>query len=166
MMMEFVQQNRNFLRIYGRLASFFGRVFLGFGLIWAILFTPPLVSRLGNWNAFQDQFEQMPRGIFLFIACGLLALGISQFIRYLTEEGYQPGRILRHGDKLLYAYAVYIIVDIAWALRYYHFALTYQVFIDLLLAFLIMAGKIFILVGLAQLLKRILPMIEESKTLV
>lgn len=166
MMMEFAQKTRRLLKVYGVISNFLGQTFLGFGILWGALYSTGIISRLGNWRAMKEEIDHMPNGIFMFIFSGLIALGVSQFIYYLIEPDYKPGRILRHGDKILLAYAVWTVGELVWAFMFSPHHQGYGFYLDVLLAVLVTAGKVLILVGLAQILRRVLPMIEETKTLV
>lgn len=109
--------------------------------------------------------------VFEFVMPGLIALLLAQLVRYMLESDYKPSWILRCGDKILYVYAALLIVQNI--LIYYalpsrvgllgngpgHLLLVQPLIVPL-------ATKILILVGLGQILRRIIPVIEESKTLV
>jgi len=102
---------------------------------------------------------------------GIVVLGLAQFVRYLCENNYEPGWILRHGDKVLYLYAAVLIIGhVAWSFIqftvYRNFSM-HDLRVGYLLAGLLpsLAWAV-ILVGMGQVLRRMLPMIEESKTLV
>jgi hypothetical protein len=112
---------------------------------------------------------------------GILVLGIAQFIRYLFESEYKPGHILRYGDKILYLFAFLLMVGVVWQhliisgnvmqldifLIMNNIGLYFKGMILPMLASLVIAvPKVLILVGLAQVVKRIMPVIEESKTLI
>ena len=47
----------------------------------------------------------------LMFMLGLVLLGVWQFIRYLTEPDYKPGRLLLNGNKILYLYSVILTLD-------------------------------------------------------
>jgi hypothetical protein len=109
---------------------------------------------------------------------GLLLLGTAQFIRYISEKQYQPGWLLRHGDKLLYLYAFFQIINAVVGFAEFtifimsrtnhHFSFAEACQTLFIWSFIILTSiaAILILVGLAQVLRRIMPVIEESKTLV
>jgi hypothetical protein len=110
--------------------------------------------------------------LFDFFLPGLIALGVMQFIRYLFEETNKPGCILRAADWLFYMYAVFLIAG-----KYFQYSwnsIWYAEFIEsetsrllFIQPFLLpTVAKVLILVGLGQIIRRIVPVIEESKTLV
>jgi len=88
----------------------------------------------------------------------------------MLEIKYTPGHILRFGDKILYIYAAFLIVQKTLV----HYILNPELLSTLKPGFFIfnkplivpLATKVLILVGLGQILRRILNVLEESKTLV
>ena len=99
-------------------------------------------------------FGQLPLGI--------IVLGVAQLIRYVSESEYQPGWLLRHGTGILYLFAVLMLVNSV--IRYCFLMPIESSGIGMFL--LPDVAKMLILIGLAEILKRVLPVIEESKTLV
>jgi hypothetical protein len=117
------------------------------------------------------EFRRQQQFIQSFVLLGIVVIGLAQFVRYLCEHNYKPGWILRHGDKVLNLYAAVLIIGpVAWSFfqitRTKNFSM-YELLVGHLLAGLLPSlacGVIF--VGMGQVLRRMLPMIEESKTLV
>jgi hypothetical protein len=100
---------------------------------------------------------------------GLIAFLVAQLIRYILESEYNPGYILRFGDKILYVYAALLIVQDTSIYYLLHrellsFSIGRFLFAQPLIVPL--AAKILIVVGLGQIFRRILNVLEESKTLV
>jgi hypothetical protein len=166
-MNEFVEKNKGLLRFYCIAARTMG---------WILMIVAPLLAivslfkglpggeRLRSWMLYQLS-EQLIRHLLL----GLVMLSLAKFVRYLYQSDYQPGWILRHADKFLYLYAACLIVShIVWycfqmTIRSYNLTDTLVYFVSWEPPALVM-GLIFI--GMGQVLRRILPIIEESKTLV
>jgi hypothetical protein len=109
-----------------------------------------------------------------FILFGLLGLGIAQLIRYLLETDAKPGFILRHGSKFLYGYVVLILIVMVLRIIY---SIYYSIHTEmkdpqgLLIivssaSVILFIAKALILIGAAQFLKRIKPIIDEHKSLV
>ena len=105
---------------------------------------------------------------FDFVFVGLAAMILSQLARYVFDRGYKPGLMLRCGDKILYLFAVLAIL---WALFRYGYSV--EVIENATSRFLYVqplilptVAKVLILFCLGQILKRIMPIIEESRTLV
>ena len=76
---------------------------------------------------------------------------------------------MRNADKLLYTYSA-ILISYYCYIGIYEVILRYNEPYDfplrLILIVLFILVKLLVLVGLAQMLKRLLPIIEESRTLV
>ncbi|MFQ6036020.1 MAG: hypothetical protein ACE5NM_09280, partial [Sedimentisphaerales bacterium] len=108
--------------------------------------------------------------VIVFVLPGLLALGVAQFIRYLSEKSYRPGWTLRCAEGILYLYAVLLVVHTVWSIffaaRPMFPEISYSAEPVTISHLLIVAAKATILIGLAQILARVMPVIEESKTLV
>ena len=164
-MNEFIKKNRKLLKIYCITARIIGWTILVAVGVWIAL----ILAGLGGGNQDSKGFllRSIPSFIFAYMLPGLITLGVAQFIRYLFEREYRPGWILRYGDKILYLYAaVQIVFDV---LRHVHAVKVFtraQVWPMAVLPMLFLAAKVLILVGLAQILRRVMPVIEESKTLV
>jgi hypothetical protein len=101
-----------------------------------------------------------------FFFIGISAVILGQLARFIFQKTDRPGLLLRHSNIILIFFACLILF---WALLRYLYDKPSQperwgVF---LLAFLFPAlVKAFMLILTAQILKRIIPIIEESKTLV
>jgi len=101
---------------------------------------------------------------------GLLALLVAQLLRFLLDENTRPGWLLRHGEKILYFTAGVLLVNLIPAFlfqgEYKYIPLIGILWGRITPILLFVSVKIAILVGLAQALRRVLPMIEEAKSLV
>ena len=171
MIQTFIEQNRRLLKFYyiatriiGWLIMLLGiMVFLGFINTQGQIGWSQLIS--AKW--FVKIFQRS--GIFI-ICTGLLSLGAAQLIRYLFDSESQPGWTLRHGSKILYVFAFLVFWHAIFIVMLYFptsdipnpFLRLFQVLPTLLSV----AAKLLALIGFAQSLKRIMPMIEESRTLV
>jgi hypothetical protein len=171
MIETFVEKNRKLLLFYYWAARIGGWIFLSYVCLVIAGNTFALAPRIGDWNEFVRYYHNdVPWKAFSnILPTGLLVLGISQLIWYLFESSHKAGWILRNGDKLLYTYTAILICYYCLACIHdvaTHFNEPYDFPLRLVLELLYIAVKILALVGLAQLLKRLLPMIEESRTLV
>ena len=166
-MKEFIERNRKLLEFYCLAARIIG---------WALLLTIPamiavalLWSQLGGdqwpWPAPEIFPWRLP-----YPMLGLVVLGIGQFIRHLFETESKPGWILRHAEKVLYLYAAVNILFAGLAVR-----TTYMLWREFPMKVAISNGflnlvwplaQALLLIGLAHIVRRIMPVIEESKTLV
>jgi hypothetical protein len=170
-MNAFIEKTRGLLRFYSIATRIIGWVFLIVALVtvvvWLLSGFPEYSGRYQGYRIY-SLCERVALNFALF---GLVVLGLSQFIRYLYDNDCQPGWLLRHGDKVLYLYAAALIAS---SVLYFFFrtaVLTDTLTVPLLflhfLAGVVPAvAKALIFAGLGQILRRIVPMIEESKTLV
>lgn len=171
-MNELIEKNRRLLHFYCEILRTIGSLILILGLVSVCAMTTlVLFSKFGDWHA-PKGFEMiiaMPLGAFNIFFIGIGILGLAQFIRYLVERNYKPGRILRHGDMIFYLYALLTILNDIWvymlAPNYHSPSLYVRVPVIFATVFSTVV-KVLILVGLGQVLRRLLPVIEESKTLV
>lgn len=172
-MNEIIEKNRRLLKFYCENLRTIGFLFLILGLVGGFALTIfKLVAKFGYWHApksYEMVISLMPIGALNIIFYGLAILGFVQFIRYLVEEDYKPGWILRHGDIFFYLYALFIILSAVLACTTIPGILSpssYMGVFTILMTFFSITVRVLILVGLGQILRRILPVIEESKTLV
>jgi hypothetical protein len=175
-MNEFIEKNRRLLKFYYMAARIFGWVLICGGTIWFLMFvllTLAVDDAAGSigWPHTLDNFVYSTSSyVFEFAMLGLIALLVAQLIRYMLESEYTPGYVLRFGDKILYTYAalligqntlIYYILnrELLSTLKPGHFIFIKPLIVPL-------AAKILILVGIGQILHRLLNVLEESKTLV
>lgn len=171
MLQTFIEKNRKLLLFYYWAVRVGGWLFLVFTSLHIAGISVALGSRIGDWPEFhrvlQDDIEW---GMLSHvISTSLVALGIAQLIRYLLHADRKPDWILRNADKLLYTYAAIRTGYSCWrgvVLMIYHFGEPYYLSLDLVTLVIPIAVKLLVLVGVAELLRRLLPMIEESRTLV
>ncbi len=179
-MNTFIENNRPWLKFYCTTARIIGwgiLIMAGAGTIFQILVMNIL---FGNYSS-AYRFLFVKSVLFQGVLPGILVLGIAQFIRYLFESEYKPGHILRYGDKILYLFAFLLMVGVVWQhliisgnvmqldifLMMNNIGLYFKKMLLALFASLVLTvPKVLILIGLAQVVKRIMPVIEESKTLV
>lgn len=168
-MNEIIKKNRKLLQIYCGVARTIGCVLL---ILPGIIVTVAVASGSiiqGKYRAYM-LYLLLERAVLNFVLLGLILLGVAKFIRYLYESGHQPSWILRNGDKILYLYAAALVVG---SVVQYFFQMTVVTNVKPLssLPYLIpvllhATAKGVILVGLGHALRRVMPVIEESKTLV
>jgi len=162
-MNEFIEKNRRLLEFYHFTAHIIGWIL--------IAMAPIIVVRNLSRTPAQSEFQlytllfSIRAGILNFILFGLIVLGISRLIRYLYEEQSQPGWILRHIEKFLYIYALLIVVGFFIEFKHPSIHIE-QLALYLLPQIIHKAAQVLILIGLGHIIRRILPVIEESKTLI
>ena len=167
------EKNRRLLRFCCTNLRSIGLLLFILGLVGGIaLAIFKIVSEFGYWQISENYkivVSLIPLSVFNVIFYGLAILLLVQFIRFLVEEDYKQGWILRNGDKLFYLYALYIILSVvvtyATILGSFPFSSTRGIF-TIVVSLLSITIRVIILISLGQVLRRILPVIEESKTLV
>jgi hypothetical protein len=172
-MNTFIEQNKKLLSFYYWAVRIGGWFLLTLSLLAVMGHSVALSSRIADSQEFSRYWHHdVPWGMFTYLLpVGLLALGVTQLIWYLLGTDHRPGWILRHADKLLYVYTVIMLGYYIW-MCIYELNITrawdtnVEFIIRILVAVVFVAVKILALVGLAQILKRLLPVIEESRTLV
>jgi hypothetical protein len=171
-MNEFIEKNRRLLRFCCDALRSIGQVVLILGVLSVCAITTlVLFSKFGNWHApecFKMIIAMMPLGAFNIIFIGIGILGLAQFIRYLVERDYKPGWILRHGEMFFYLYALLTILSVVWVYTIAPSDFSPDMYsgVSVILVVISTAVKVLILVGLGQILRRLMPVIEESKSLV
>ena len=168
-MNEFIQKNKRLFKFYSSAAHFIG---------WSILLTTICIiiiellsrGRFIGAEGFYMRFHLVGGILFRYLLPVVLALLISQLIRYIIEPEYNYGWILRYGNNILCIYAVLVLLNAIWSHVYYfmlsHSSYGPSMFLYVLESVLLTLAKILILVGLGQILKRIVPIIEEHKSLI
>lgn len=194
-MNEFIEKNRRLLKIFCVTTRIIGWALLVLPVIiviWSLLTGTSRFRVFMSWmpivekDSLYKKTSSLAHGqidllslVIRFLLPVLLMLGLAQFIRYLSEKNYRPNWTLRCGEAILYLYAVLITGQVIWnyvlgpGLRanIYHVnglqAGIYHVgLLAILASALITATKVVVLIGLGQILARVMPVIEESKTLV
>jgi hypothetical protein len=174
-MNQFVKQNQRLLHFYSVAVQSMAVVLLILAPIFIIarMFSGDRFSSIGDWPSLLNLLTHV---LLSYIVPAGLALLVAQFIRHLLEPEYRAGWILRHGTGILYVGAVVVAVNCVW--RWFFFVViinhsTLDAFstwagklLAILVSLVLTAVGILILVGLGQILKRTMPIIEESKTLV
>lgn len=169
-MNEFIEKNRALLHSYYVGARIIGWLLLIIALVTAVVKTLSGFSDTNENFRFYMIFRFWEQLVLGFLLLGLILLGFAQFVRYLYESEYRPGFLLRHGDKVLCLYALGLIVSPI--LGYFSrmiivgYTGTVNLFLFLLGGIMPAIAKALIFVGMAKILKRMVPMVEESKTLV
>jgi len=173
-----VENNRRYLETYCVLARVMGwALFISGGVIFFIngLQLATQIDRMigaGHLTKFNATLVTIP--LQRMILPGLLTLLLAQLLHYVLGEKAEPGWFLNSGKTILYFAAITVLCDLI-PLRWY-----FQDFWNgkdpaLFRAFLfggtypnllIVIAKLAVFIGLAQALRRVLPMIEEAKSLV
>ncbi len=171
---RFVAKNRLFLKLCSNGARFCGLLLLFFvGIVVAIpifgvVFGAMETSILKQWFGLQ-----MGSHLLTLVLAGLLLLALAEFLLYVMEDQGEPKWILRHADKILYVYAVLVTVASIRVLAYMWArpmpagsGSDSSSFIPVVFMVIPAVVHPLILIGLGITLRKILPIIRESKTLV
>jgi hypothetical protein len=108
---------------------------------------------------------------------GVLVIGLAQFLSYLLGAQRKPGAVLLLTEKVLYLHAALRLLGGAFALLYLlygapaiagtaHFGVRDALLHFLCTSFVPTLLGVFVLLALALILRRVLPIIEEARTLV
>ncbi len=171
-MNTFIENNKQFFKFYYAALRLSGWLLLILGFCSTGI--TMLLARMFRPEVFAIAVINMPLIPLDFILFGLLGLGIAQLIRYLFDSDLKPGIILLHGSKFLYAYVILILIMLAIRNIY---TIKYMMDRDInnsqsllvvtsIASIVLFAAKALILIGIAQFLKRITPIIEEHKSLI
>jgi hypothetical protein len=172
-MMTFIEKHQRMLKIYCVIARILGWYLFGAGFVYFIVLIHPY-----------NPPGQQPKPDFIlyivltftcnFIIPAFLAFSISGFLDYLLDSKTKPHFLVLVTDKLCYAYAAFLVFNNfaanfwltgtnffkAHGLSDSNLIVLFQPFLGPTLA------KALMLVGIALILRRLIPVVEESKTLV
>jgi hypothetical protein len=163
----FIEENKRLLRMCYLAAIILGWLLLALGFSAVVGHSIALISRMDDWGEFKKYYFYGIWDVINGVPIGFLALGIGQFIRYVYDNKYKPGWILRNVQKLIFIYAIVfgIFVVFSTAIAFPHWGWVERT-LRLLAAVIWGTGKIMLLIAVALILKRVMPIIEESRTLV
>jgi hypothetical protein len=170
-MNEFIEKNRRLLRIYCIAARIFGWVLVILSAMPVLSIPFISIAKPAFFHEFllpeiPKMLNNLLGVLFGLLLLGVIVLGIAQLMRYVSESEYQPGWLLRHGTGVLYIFAVLMF---AGSVIRHIFLLPAIKPVDIFsieMHLLADVSKMLILIGLGNFLKRVIPVIEESKTLV
>ena len=163
-----IEKNKQLLRVCSKVAKLTGLFLLVFTVI-QIAGAIFLIFQHGRTLEY-DSFLYLR--VYKWAFTALLLLGINQLIKCLIETEFEPNWILRHSDIIIYIYASFLFINFVYSFMYTHkmiYSSEYD--ISFVLNTLIPSAiftfiKILIWIGIGLSLKRIVPIIQESKTLV
>lgn len=170
-MMEFIEKHRRLLVFYYTVLGILGWILLCMGGVGFILLILEASQTTGGGVTFEGTLGLIKRSYYSFISIGLFSLGFAQFVKYLCGNCRKMGLLLRYGDKIFYLYAIIAVWQVcgeAWLVAtgkkggYGSHHLHWFLF-DFPLLLLYKTAKALILVGLGQLLKKLIVIMEESR---
>ena len=163
MLNNVIEKNKQFLRVCSKVAKLTGLFLLVFTVI-QIAGAIFLIFQHGRPLEY-DSFLYLR--VYKWAFTALLLLGINQLIKCLIETEFKPNWILRHSDIIIYIYAFCLFITFTYNMimewpnqNYGHPWLTMIFFIVSMLI------KMLLWVSFGQVMQRIVPIIEESRTLV
>jgi hypothetical protein len=167
MIQAFVENNRKLLISFRRAAKIIGWANFLMGI--ASLIGLFILFLLHSDQRIPEVFNGLARSWYIMTTTGILLLGIEQFINYLYETK-DAGFVLRYADKILYVLAGFVVwraIVMSWMTIGHHNAFPAEWLLASIIPIILLnAAKILVLIGLAHVVRRLLPVIEESRTLV
>jgi hypothetical protein len=178
-----VEKHRNWLRFYSNVARLIGWLLVVEGMTslvygqWILLTREELPFSSDNplFTLSEMKFRAFLVEPFTnMILPGIFALLVSQFFRFLLNNNPRPGWLLRKGELVLYIGTLVIALNSLFALRLFGLFFNqaggnsfskFLILIVILPTVLPIVVELLILVGLAQALRRVIPIIQEFKSL-
>jgi hypothetical protein len=171
-----VEENRSLLRSYERAARVVGCALLCGGVVWVLIFAFWVLAAVDA--AGDRQWPGLARNVgyaactyvLSFLVPGCVALLIAEFTRYMLSAEGRPGLLLRHGDWILYTCGAILAGQTFLSLMGWGIVGVRDpdeaglLFVGPVLVPLL--AKVLVCVALGQVLGRVLPIIDESRTLV
>ena len=165
-MNTFIEKNERFLRLCSSVARSLGLLIIAS----VVLILIPVIP----WNGWcVSEFVTIILEVVLGrIFLAFLLLGIEQLIKCLVVPEHKPNWILKFGDKIMYIYASFLLINFVYSSLYTREMLYSSgdelsfVVNTLVPSALFTFIKILTWIGIGLLLKRIVPIIQESKSLV
>jgi hypothetical protein len=168
---RFLTENRWLLKLCAGVARFCGLLLLfGTGVLIAVVIVL-MISERADLHTMVRRLDQFWTATPTLLFYGFLSLIFAEFISYLLAEQGEPKWILRHGDKIIYVYVPYSIVVsiqvfLPFANREEPSGMSFYHMLEV--AFLAASDvmRILMWIGIAIMLRKLVPIIRESKTLV
>ena len=162
-------EGKKLLGLLCKAVQVIGWVVVAGGVFWFIRLVSGPSGKLTEGSAgIEELLTMISWFAFDFVFIGLAAVILAQLARYALGRENKAGLLLRCGDKILYFFA---FLGVLWA--FFRVRLNIELIQDASFRLLYVQplilptiAKALILVGLGQILKRIMPVIEEYKSLV
>ena len=157
-MQGLIEKNKKWLKCYSAASRILGWLIILYVVI-LVLSLLAMGFEIGARRILQMTLGTMLEYIFNHLPVGIILLGVAQLLKYIYEDEYRPQWLLRNASKILYLFAGLAILCPFISHLYYHGMGTTQ-HVALIAAFSL------ILIGLGNILKRVMPIIEEHKSLI
>ena len=171
-MNAFIEQNKKLFKLHYTLARMIGNIIITLGIVafLSLVVTQLPFARINENEDLGRALGTLQRSWYILAVTGLIALGVGQCIRYVYDAEYRPGWLLNYGHVVLYIFAVTVVTHmigmIVFRVSRHEILNIFVLLLNILPMLLLNTAKLLVLIGLAQILKRIMPVIEESRTLV
>jgi hypothetical protein len=182
-MVQFVEKHRRLLQAYCLIARILGWFLILGGIFWffAVVRKINIVEVPKTDEQYIDLLLYITYSlVYDFFIPGILAFAIAGLLDYLLRPKAKPPLILGMTDKLCYIYAIILIIkffsaiktfgDSPWFVNFKLLAVSEMSESARILLVQPLLGptlaKVLLLIGVGMILHRLLPVIEESKTLV
>jgi len=168
---KFLHENRWLLKLCSDAARFIGLLaLLGTGVLIVLIIVLGHMAGSSGTGALEKSRDQVLTTAPTIAFYGFLALAFAEFISYLLASEGEPKWILRHGNKVIYAYILYFVVGTIYiALRTPNTeelrGIDFHGVLNLSLLIASTGVKVLIWIGIALVLQKVVPIIRESKTL-
>ncbi len=170
-MNNFIEQNKKWLKFYSIASGTLGWLMIIFVCI--LFLSLVWLSWTMSWGVLEERrilllsFGAVIEKIFGWLPVSIILLGIGQLLKYIYDDGHTitiPW-LLRNGAKLFYLFAVLAFLRPFIIYSYQHMMhMNFEVKVITSICFLF--ANVLIFIGLGNILKRLLPIIEEHKSLV
>jgi hypothetical protein len=175
-MKRFLEENKGLLKLYCTAARITGWALVCGGTVWFLLYALCILAvsdaagKLRWPHTLKNAAYSTSSFVFELLFPGLIVLIVAQLIEYIIANKNKHGWLLQYGEYVLYTYAALVIGKVVLQYYLWH-GIIFEgqgvrglLFIQPLV--IPVAAKVLIIIGLAQALRRIMPVIEDWKTLV
>lgn len=162
-MHNLIEKNKKWLKCYSASSKILGWMIILFAVI-SIIFLLKISFDLKEKQILLIHLGTILELIFNRLPVGIILLGIGQLLKYIYEDEYQAPWLLRNGTKVLYLFALMAILRplISYIYQYSMNFAPHLMFVHPSFSL----ANILILIGLGNILKRVMPVIEEHRSLV
>jgi hypothetical protein len=180
-MVQFIEKHRRLLQAYCLIARILGWLLILGGVFWVFAIVKIVEKQADRpYSSVSDEtiielaLYFASSFVYDFVIPGFLAFAIAGLLDYLLRPEAKPRLILRMTDKLCYIYAVFVIYKAIISFNFWLHAKFPEITASSESAYILLVqpllvptlAKVLLLIGVGMILHRLLPIIEESKTLV
>jgi len=167
--MKSIEKHEHFLRLISNIVKFFGLLVLSAPIVIFILLFLFDLSDGKQTNWFTHNLK-----ILKIIPYALLLLGLDQFIKFIVKNDSKPNWFIRYVDIFIYIYVIYLIINFCYVFIHRLNSPDFQGipldFFHQLIVYSLSAISTFVRVlfwtALGLVLRKIVPIVEEVKSLV